>query len=145
MILALMVYMICYLTYCTIKKGQILESFSSTAYIVKSKYIYILTFLAIACVTSLPLSTINVPLCVMFVIGVVLVGMSPTYKSVNRYLHYTGGILAGISSQILVGIINPWLLLSWIPLIIYFLIDKRDDKVFWAEVICMITLMIILL
>ena len=144
MILFLLIYFIAYLIYCTIKNGKMLESFSQTAYVI-NKYQFLLTFWIIGFIMFYYISQIYIVLAILFTLGICLVGMSPCYHVINKYLHWFGGILSGVSSQIFVGLINPWLFLAWIPLVIYAIFNKKDDKIFWAEVICMVTLMLVLL
>jgi hypothetical protein len=71
--------------------------------------------------------------------------MSPNYKNEQQIMHYGGGILALISSQLMI-ILNDSanLLYTWLFYPITFLRTTKN-WVFWAEIICTITIFLFLL
>lgn len=145
MIYCLLFYMIFYILYCTNKNGKILLSFSQTAYILKNKNIFLITFWLIGLILIFPLSQINPLFALIFSLGMFLVGISPYYKTYSKKLHYFGGYISGISSQILVSIVNPLYLLFWIPYFLYLIFIKDSNSTFWAEFICFINLFLTIL
>ena len=74
-----------------------------------------------------------------------LVGITPYYKTYGKKLHFFGGYISGISSQILVSIVNPLYLLFWIPYFLYLIFLKDSNSTFWAELVCFINLFLAIL
>ena len=145
MIWILFIYFVVYILYTTFKNGEILYSLSHTAYVVQDKKWFCFTFWAVGLGVVYPLSLINVPLSILFTLGCFGVGLTPFYHSYGKWLHYGGGYLTEIVSQILVYLVNPWLLLPWIPYIFYYVFYPDDNTIFWAEIICFINIFGILL
>lgn len=78
--------------------------------------------------------------------GVLLVAASPYFRSEWRVMHYAGGIIYGILSQVIVAMICPWLLLGWLPLAAYLIYRPRTDTwALWAEITTGLTLALALL
>lgn len=82
--------------------------------------------------------------------GLLMVGISPKYRTENKVIHYAGGYLCGVASQVIVGFLNPMLLLFWTLFIIYFALARfnkkfnswRENATFISESICFATLFI---
>ena len=78
--------------------------------------------------------------------GVLLVAASPYFRSEWRVMHYAGGIIYGILSQVIVAMICPYLLLGWLPLAAYLIYRPRTDTwALWAEITTGLTLALALL
>lgn len=81
--------------------------------------------------------------------GVIAVAVSPDFRNdkLTDKIHDISAVLALIISQILVILINPLLLLDWIPIILYIIIGGIKYKTlnvpyikFFAEVIMILTI-----
>ena len=73
--------------------------------------------------------------------GLLMVAASPRYRTENKVLHYVGGYLFGLASQVVVALVMPWLLTSWILFPLVFIRkDWKENATFIAEGICYITL-----
>ena len=78
--------------------------------------------------------------------GILLVAASPYFRSEWRVMHYAGGIIYGILSQVIVAMICPYLLLGWLPLAAYLIYRLRTDTwALWAEITTGLTLALALL
>lgn len=62
------------------------------------------------------------------IVGILGVGADPLDKNRKNTIHYMSAILMGISSQMLVYIINPYLFFTWIPYVIYTLYVENGKK-----------------
>lgn len=130
--------MIAYLIYSTIRAKEIPDSISDTAYINSPTAFAVFMGALTTALTPVLLETASEPskwAAFLTIVGLLMVHLTPKYKQENGAMHYAGGILAGIASQVLVAINTPAILLSWIAYIPLFLADK-DNRVFWAELIC---------
>lgn len=145
MIYILLIYLIFYILYFIKIDKRIPQSLSQTAYLLQDKKIFLYTFWSTGFILFYPLSLINIPLSLLFILGLLWVGISPWYKQYGKIIHYGGGYLTGITSQALVVLVNPLLLLLWIPYILYTIFIKDDSKTFWAEIVCFISIFAILL
>lgn len=145
MIYILLIYLILYIIYFIKLDHRIPQSLSQTAYLMQGRKLFLYTFWSVGIILLYPLSLINIPLSLLFTLGLLCVGISPWYKQYGKIIHFAGGYLSGIVSQILVTLVNPWILLLWIPYILYAIFIKDDSKTFWAEIICFISIFIILL
>ena len=145
MIYILLLYLLIYILYSIFKNGKIINSLSQTAYIIQSKQIFCFTFWLVGIILVYPLSQISIPISLLFTIGIFGVGLTPFYRTNGKWLHYGGGILSGITSQLLVYLVNPYLLIPWIPYIFYYVFYPDDNTTFWAEIICFINIFGILL
>ena len=77
----------------------------------------------------------------MMSVGLLMVAASPYYRTENKVLHYVGGYLFGMASQIVVALLIPWLLISWILFPLVFIHKSwKENATFIAEGICYITL-----
>ena len=145
MLWILFTYFIVYIVYATFKNGKILQSLSYTAYIVQDKRWFCFTFWLVGLGLVYPLSLVSVPLSILFVLGCFGVGLTPFYRTTGKWLHYGGGIISGITSQLLVYLVNPYLLIPWIPYLFYLIFYPDNNTPFWAEIICFINVFGILL
>lgn len=86
--------------------------------------------------------------CTLF--GLLMVGISPKYRTETKVIHYGGGYLCGIASQVVVGFLFPWLLSAWSIFVAFFLLAHfypkckgwKENATFVSEVICFSTLFI---
>ena len=68
-------------------------------------------------------------------VGIFLVAASPYFRTEWRAVHYAGGFLFGVLSQVVVAIVLPWVLIGWLPFVGYLIACPRSEKLaFWAEV-----------
>ena len=79
--------------------------------------------------------------------SILFVAFAPNYQDedIIDYVHTSAAILALISSQILVYLVNPLILLYWIPYLLVESIFKFNNFKFWAEVVMLLTIYSILL
>ena len=79
-------------------------------------------------------------------VGLLMVAASPCYRTENKVLHYVGGYLFGLASQVVVALVMPWLLVLW-TLFPFVFIRKawRENATFIAEAICYLTLVVSLI
>ena len=119
------------------KKEEIPVSVSSISYIFsKSAFSTVMSLYALL---TMPQTLEKLPEDLDFIgflsfVGIILVASSPYFRTEKKMLHNIGGFLFGILSQVVVGIINPWLLLGWVPFITYLLCKPKSEKLtFWAE------------
>lgn len=145
MIYILLIYLIVYILYFIKLDHRIPQSLSQTAYLLNNKKIFLYTFWFTGIILFYPLSLISIPLSLLFTLGLLWVGISPNYKQYGKIIHFGGGYLSGVVSQILVTLVNPWLLLLWLPYIIYAIFIRDDSKTFWAEMVCFSSIFLILL
>lgn len=76
-------------------------------------------------------------------VSLFLVAASPDYKKELTIIHFIGGYLFGIISQVIVYMLFPYALVGWILFLIpIFVKPLRSNKTIIAEYICMITLVI---
>lgn len=142
-------YMLGYTVWNSVKNKKMLQSLSSTAYIVKYDWWFTISM----CITGFSIAPYMIALLpewwgfigMLFLIGLILVGCSPHYKTVYETMHNFGGYLAGIMSQIVVGYLYWPLLLPWIPFLLWCIFCKSPNKTFYAEALCFITLSISLI
>lgn len=85
--------------------------------------------------------------------GLCLVGISPNFRTTEKKMHIAGAVITVVSSLVFVAFNCAWLLLAWIPFLLYELfwgIPKKwtgDLKtaldqakvLFVAEIICLLT------
>lgn len=73
--------------------------------------------------------------------GLLSVGASPLYRSENKAIHYFGGYLFGIVSQVIVFLLNPYWLLLWVMFPLVFVRKGwRENATFISELICFVNL-----
>ncbi|MBF1414341.1 MAG: hypothetical protein HXN33_02050 [Prevotella histicola] len=79
-------------------------------------------------------------------IGLLMVAASPCYRTENKILHYVGGYLFGLTSQVVVALLMPWLLILWVLFPLVFIRkDWKENATFIAEAICYLTLVVSLI
>ena len=135
--------------YLSRKNGKILNSLSSTAYIVEDDWVFTLN-MVLAGILMAPYIIAILPgmlgfIGMLFLIGMILVGASPHYKRTHKVMHYIGGYLAGIATQVVVLYIFWPLLLFWTPFIVHHIFNKQRQDTFYSESICFILMGICLL
>lgn len=82
----------------------------------------------------------------MMSVGLLMVAVSPCYRTENKVLHYVGGYLFGLASQVVVALVMPWLLILWVLFPLVFIRKSwKENATFIAEGICYITLVGILI
>lgn len=84
--------------------------------------------------------------------GIILVGTSPNFREkTEKKIHTVGATMCLLFSQIWVGVINYWVLLVWLPYVIYTLYKLYKNKelpfysafistkpLFWVEVTALV-------
>lgn len=148
--------LITYLVIYVIKYG-IPPSISATYYKINNKLWFSICLISTS-VLLFPVLVQQIPEGLQFLVfltlgSVIFVGLSPNYRNsvlINN-IHTISAYISLVCSQILVGLINPNILLIWILLFIYWIyysikfksikygFSKSNIK-FWGEVIMMITL-----
>ena len=79
-------------------------------------------------------------------VGLLMVAASPCYRTENKVLHYVGGYLFGLASQVVVALVMPWLLILWILFPLVFIHKSwKENATFIAEGICYVTLIVSLI
>lgn len=142
-------YMLSYTIWNILKNKKMLPSLSSTAYIVKHDWIFTLSM----CIAGFSIAPYMITLLsgwwgfagMFFLIGLILVGCSPHYRTVYKFMHNIGGYLTGIMTQVAIGYIYWPLLLCWVPFLLWCIFFKSHNKTFYAEALCFITLGICLI
>jgi hypothetical protein len=77
----------------------------------------------------------------MMSVGLLMVAASPCYRTENKVLHYVGGYLFGLASQIVVALLITWLLILWVLFPLVFIRKNwKENATFIAEGICYTTL-----
>lgn len=71
------------------------------------------------------------------VVGLLGVGSDPLTKNEKHIIHYTFAAIMGVSCQLLILFMNPLLLMTWIPYIIYTLYMDDGSKNMFVGEICM--------
>lgn len=70
------------------------------------------------------------------IVGILGVGADPLVKGEKNIVHYTSAAIMGVSSQILVYLVEPYLLMLWIPYILYTLfMDDGRKNMFMGEMV----------
>ena len=138
------------------RAGELPDSVSSFAY-----YVGALPF-SLWCVTMvlllyvpivqamLPYGDVGSAAGVLTLSGIMLVSASPYYRTENKVLHYAGGYLFGIASQVVVALLCPWLLLGWIIFCVFVLVTTflhhfrswKENATIVSEGICFLTLIV---
>jgi len=143
------VFAMIYLTYMTYKAKQIPDSISETAYIANKKSTFtvaVMAFIALLWASLVQKCTTDTEyLAFLTAAGLVAVAHSPNYKNEHKIMHYGGGILSLIASQLIIYLNNSSdLLYTWgfFPLLTA---TSPKNWVFWAEIICLTTIFLFIL
>lgn len=73
--------------------------------------------------------------------GLLMVAASPYYRTERKVIHYFGGYLFGVASQVVVAILEPWLLCLWTFFPFIFIKHEwRENATFISEAICVLSL-----
>lgn len=73
------------------------------------------------------------------VVGIIGVGVDPLVKNEKNIVHYVSAIIMGISSQILVKLINALYFALWIPYVFYTLYMEDGSKnMFLGEIVMLL-------
>ena len=119
------------------KHGENLNSVSSISYILPS---WMFTaFFGLESILLAPSIFEHMPEDWQFIgfislFGLWAVAASPYFHTEAKVLHYFGGYLFCVAAQVIVALNNPFLLLGWLPTIVYVLFSRKSDITFWAEV-----------
>ena len=116
------------------------ESVSQTFFSIRHKWIF--SFVMVAASVLLAVSLFDgLPEIFRFigfftVGGMLLIGVAPNLNDeMDLRVHMTGAILLAVGSQMIVAVLQPYLLIVWLAFFI-----ARKNKVFWAEMIGGLTL-----
>lgn len=67
------------------------------------------------------------------VVGGLFVAFAPNLEDdLEEQVHMAGAVILGLSSQMIVAILNPWMLLVWVTWIPF---ASGNSKIFWAEMV----------
>lgn len=143
-------YLIIFL-YCLIivlKNKEIPNSISQTVYSLPYNWIFTLIMFISAFLIAPNLFEILPEaykfLAFLTIGGILGVGVDPLIKGDKNIVHYISAIIMGVSSQIIIYLLNPYLLLLWIPYIIYTMYKEDGTKnMFIAEMVMFISLFIL--
>lgn len=138
-----------YLSYMTLKAKEIPDSISETAYIADNQAVFTIGILAFTALIWFSLIQKCSPdteyLAFLTAAGLTSVAFSPDYKTDHKIMHYGGGILALIASQLLIYFNHSAnLLFTWLfyPVLVA---TSPKNWVTWAEFICLITIFLFIL
>ena len=132
----LIVYAIC----CCIKLKEMPISISQTVKALNHDWVWVITMWAIGILAGTKMLELTpdgwqaIPF--GYMVSQFIVGAAPWTKTHSNTVHNVAGILTCIFSQAWVGIVNPTLLLAWIPYLLVFLFDKRR-WCWWSEWVSM--------
>lgn len=116
------------------KKREMPQSISATVYDLskKSKWIFTAVIFAVAFMIvpqMIERASEGTKFLAFLTCGGILgVGADPLCHNEEHPIHYISAIIMGVSSQILVGLNEPWLLLTWVPYIVYTLYKTDGTK-----------------
>lgn len=123
-----------YCAFVTIKNKEIPNSISQTVYLLSKgkKWIFTLVMFVVAFMVA-PQLVESMPngyefLGVLISSGILAVGVDPLDKGRKNIIHYAGAVVLGVSSQVAVYMINPYIFSVWIPYIIYTLYMEDGSK-----------------
>ena len=137
-----------YLGYITWKDKRIPFSISQTVRSLddKNKWLFSVMMFIVAMLIAPQLIEIMNPfgyelLAFISVLGLIGVGTDPLGGGDKDIIHYVSAVIMGVSSQMIVWLISPWLMLLWLPYVIYtmYMDDGRWNMMF-AEMVMMIAL-----
>lgn len=139
-----MILIFIYLLYIVIRYN-IPTSISETYYYLKHKWIFSIVLISSIILTFPSLIQFGY-LGFISMVGILFVAYTPNFKDdiLVEHIHDGSAILSLVSSQSLVGIYNPILLTLWIPYGIYLIFSRKNYK-FWAEIIMLITIQLLLI
>lgn len=150
--LLILTYVIIYVT-----KHGIPHSLSQTYYGITYKVLFSITII-LASILLFPKMLEVTPenlqfLAFLTLMGIIAVGCSPNFKdsSMIDNIHMISAGMSLITSQLLILLTNPWILLCWIYIIAYiinYVIKNNQIKnifidsniIFWSEIIMMLTI-----
>jgi len=126
-------------------KGEDLNSLSETAYITHEPR----QFTMVMCMAAYLIAPAFVAktsgwlglVCMGLFAGLMMVGLSPYYRRHERTLHYVGAFLAALSSQFVIAVKEPVLLLAWLGYVAYLIANARRS-VFFEEAVCFFTIIV---
>ena len=83
------------------------------------------------------------PLAFITALGLIGVGSDPLGGGDKDIMHYVSAVIMGVSSQMIVWLISPWLMILWLPYVIYtmYMDDGRWNMMF-AEMVLIIALLV---
>ena len=136
--------LVIYIVYIFIRYKQIPKSLSETYYL-GSKYWFTIVMIIIG--QLLMMALINVtPLTYQFLsfftgVGLMFVGAAPCFKEdLQNEVHSGGAVISALCSQAWVCLYGtPWILLTWLSTLLWF---NTKQRTFWAEIICIINVII---
>lgn len=155
--LLILTYVIIYVT-----KHGIPHSLSQTYYGITYKVLFSITIIISSLLifpTMLEKTSENLQFLVFLTLcGILFVGFTPNFKdsSMIDNIHMISAGMSLITSQLLILLTNPWILLCWIYIIAYiinYVIKNNQIKnifidsniIFWSEIIMMLTMYLLIL
>jgi hypothetical protein len=79
----------------------------------------------------------------MTALGLMGVGADPLDDDEKDVIHYVSAFIMGVTSQMIVWIVFPWMMTLWIPYVLYtmYMDDGRWNMMF-AEMVMMVALLV---
>ena len=139
-----------YIGYITWKDKKIPFSISQTVHSLddKNKWLFSVIMFFVGMLIAPQLFIMMQPfnyeiLAFMTVLGLFGVGADPLDDDEKDIIHYVSAVLMGVASQMIVWLTIPWLMILWLPYVLYtmYMDDGRWNMMF-AEMVMMIALLI---
>jgi hypothetical protein len=139
-----------YIGYITWKDKKIPFSISQTVHSLdeKNKWLFSLIMFFVGMLIAPQLFIMMQPLdyeilAFMTVLGLFGVGADPLDDDEKDIIHYVSAVLMGVASQMIVWLTIPWLMVLWLPYVLYtmYMDDGRWNMMF-AEMVMMIALLV---
>ena len=147
LVLSAMIVIALYMGAMAYVSKQIPESISQTVFLLHRKGQWVFTIVMwLVGFLLLPVLLEKVSeqtqfLAFLMVAGIGFVGAAHLVAKEKNTIHYVFAVIAGITSQLLVALNQPLLLLTWFLYIGYTLLAKDASRnLFWVEVLCMLNI-----
>lgn len=128
----ILIFLYCFAV--TVKDGEMPNSISQMVYSLdkKWKWTFSAVLFAVAFMIVPQLMTAAEPrytfLSFLTVGGILGVGADPLSKDEKNIVHYASAVVMGLATQALVFLLNPILLVTWMPYILYTLSNEDGNK-----------------
>lgn len=129
----LIIFLYCIIV--AIKNKEMPNSISQTVYMLSEKWKWLFTVVMFVAAFMIAPQLMTVAsahgcefLSYLTVAGILGVGVDPLVKNEKNIIHYASAVIMGVSSQVLVLLVNPWFFLSWVSYICYTLYMEDGRK-----------------
>lgn len=142
-----------YIGYIIYKDKKIPLSISQTVFSLdeKNRWVFTIMMFIVAMLIAPQLFILMQPfnyeiLAFIAALGIFGVGADPLDVNEKDVVHYVSSAMIGISSQLMVCLINTLCFVLWIPYIIYTLyMEDGSNNMFWGEIVMTLTMAILCL